>query len=69
MRAGFIINESFNVIKEVTIYKFILDLEDTKIKLTCEDYNEYIDAIAINKKLKQWIIILMIIIEVIILIL
>ncbi len=52
MRAGFIINESFNVIKEVTIYKFILDLEDIKIKLTCEDYNEYIDAIALNKKLK-----------------
>jgi hypothetical protein len=46
-----------------------MDLQEIKIKLTCEDYNEYKEAIAINKKLKQWIIILMIIIEGIILIL
>jgi len=45
------------------IYNFILELEEIKIKLRSEHYNEYIVAIRKNKKLRQWIIILMIAIQ------
>ena len=45
------------------IYLFILELEEIKIKLSSEHYNEYIVAIRKNKKLRQWIIILMIAIQ------
>jgi phosphoenolpyruvate synthase/pyruvate phosphate dikinase len=51
------------------IYRFVFDLEEIKIKLTSEDYNEYAVAIGNNKKLKQWIMILMIILEGIVLVL
>lgn len=57
-----IINSTFTAVKTVMIYNFILELEEIKIKLRSEHYNEYIVAIRKNKKMRQWIIILMIVI-------
>ena len=45
------------------IYHYILELEEIKIKSSSENFNEYTDAIRKNKNIRQWIIILMIIIE------
>ena len=59
---GNIINSTFTAVKTVMIYNFILELEEIKIKLRSEHYNEYIVAIRKNKKMRQWIIILMIVI-------
>ncbi len=59
---GNIINSTFTAVKTIMIYLFILELEEIKIKLRSEHYNEYIVAIRKNKKIRQWIIILMIVI-------
>ena len=59
---GNIINSTFTAVKTVMIYHFILELEEIKIKLRSEHYNEYIVAIRKNKKMRQSIIILMIVI-------
>ena len=59
---GNIINSTFTAVKTVMIYNFILELEEIKIKLRSEHFNEYIVAIRKNKKMRQWIIILMIVI-------
>ena len=66
---GSLINSTFSGINNIMIYHFIFELEEIKIKLSSEQYNEYVIAIRKNKKRWQFIIILMIILEGIIMVL
>ena len=63
MKVGSQIISILSGIKTIMIYQYILELEEIKIKLSSENFNEYTDAIRKNKNIRQWIIILMIIIE------